>query len=76
MRLAGKQKSNMVLVPNDLIQKMFSLILGWIYLADIARISIKIKRIIKISKNTFDWQIVVRRLYSFENYWLWKSNSK
>lgn len=76
MRLAGKQKSNMVLVPNDLIQKMFLLILGWIYLADIARISIKIKRIIKISKNTFDWQIVVRRLYSFENYWLWKSNSK
>lgn len=76
MRLAGKQKSNMVLVPNDLIQKMFSLILGWIYLAGIARISIKIKRIIKISKNTFDWQIVVRRLYSFENYWLWKSNSK
>ena len=76
MRLAGKQKSNMVLVPSDLIQKMFSLILGWIYLADIARISIKIKRIIKISKNTFDWQIVVRRLYSFENYWLWKSNSK
>ena len=76
MRLAGKQKSNMVLVPNDLIQKMFSLILGWIYLAGIARISIKIKRIIKISKNTFDRQIVVRRLYSFENYWLWKSNSK